>query len=30
MSRDYDPEIDGPLPSEPLPTPLPETKLAGR
>jgi hypothetical protein len=27
MSRDYDPMLDGPLPTEPLPTPLPETKL---
>ena len=26
MSRDYDPEIDGPLPVEPTPEPLPETK----
>lgn len=27
MSRDYDPEIDGPLPKEPTPEPLPATKL---
>lgn len=27
MSRDYDPEIDGPLPVAPLPEPLPATKL---
>ena len=27
MSRDHDPDSDGPRPVEPLPDPLPETKL---